>query len=117
MHTNRPADLVLIGGRVATMDPARSWASAVAVRDGRIVAVGGDTAVRPLIGPGSRVIELRGRTVTPGFGDAHVHPLHGGLARLRCELHGQRGLDTYLATIATYAASHPDVPWILGGGW
>lgn len=117
MRTSRPADLVLVGGRVATMDPARSWASAVAVRDGRIVAVGSDQAVRPLTGPGSRVIELRGRTVTPGFGDAHVHPLHGGLARLRCELHGQRGLDTYLATIARYAASHPDLPWILGGGW
>ncbi|HEY6012708.1 MAG TPA: amidohydrolase, partial [Candidatus Limnocylindrales bacterium] len=82
-----------------------------------LVAVGSDRAIRPLIGPGSRVIELRGRTVTPGFGDAHVHPLHGGLARLRCELHGQRGEATYLATVGSYAASHPDVPWILGGGW
>jgi hypothetical protein len=117
MSTNPPADLVLIGGRVATMDPARSWVSAVAVRNGRIATVGSDLAIRPLIGPACRVIELRGRTVIPGFGDAHVHPLHGGLARLRCELHGQRGLDIYLATIASYAATHPDVAWILGGGW
>ncbi len=117
MRTSHPADLVLIGGRLATMDPARSWASALAVRDGRIVAVGGEAAIRPLIGPGSRVIELRGRTVTPGFGDAHVHPLHAGLARLRCELHGSHGLDRYLAIIAAYAASHPDTPWIVGGGW
>ncbi len=117
MTTSRPADLVLRGGRVATMDPARSWASAIAVCDGRIAAVGSDAAVRTLIGPGSRVIDLRGRTVTPGFGDAHVHPLHGGLARLRCELHGQRGLDAYLATIASYATNHPELPWILGGGW
>jgi predicted amidohydrolase YtcJ len=117
MSTNPPADLALVGGRIATMDPARSWAGALAVRNGRIVAVGSDQAIRPMIGPRSRVIELRGRTVTPGFGDAHVHPLHGGLARLRCELHGQRGLDTYLATVASYAATHPDVDWILGGGW
>lgn len=117
MRADPAADLALVGGRVATMDAARSWASAVAVRDGRIVAVGGDQAVRRLAGPRTRLIELRGRTVTPGFGDAHVHPLHGGLARLRCELHGQRGLDTYLATIAGYAATHPEVPWILGGGW
>ena len=117
MTLDRPADLVLTGGRIATMDAARSWASALAVRDGRIVAVGADAAVASHIGPSTRVIALRGRTVTPGFQDAHVHPVHGGLARLRCELHDTRGRDEVLATIAEYAASHPDVPWIQGGGW
>ncbi len=113
----RSADLVLTGGRMFTADPARSWAEALAVRDGRIVAVGGDRAVRTLAGPRTRVIELRGRTVTPGFQDAHVHPIHGGLAMIRCELHGARGLDRYLELVAAYAASHPDAEWILGGGW
>ena len=103
MTADRPADLVLTGGRVATMDAARSWASALAVRDERIVAVGPDDVVRPHIGPSTRVIELRGRTVTPGFQDAHVHPVHGGLARLRCELHDTTGTDAYLAIIAEYA--------------
>ena len=117
MTVDRAADLVLLGGRVATMDPARSWATAVAVRDGRIIAVGDDASVRPLIGPRSRVIELAGRTVTPGFGDAHVHPIHGGLARMRCELHGSYGQDTYLAIVAAFAADHPDEPWISGAGW
>jgi len=117
MTVDRPADLVLLGGRIATMDPARSWATAVAIRDGRIVVVGDDAAARPLVGPRTRVIELRGRTVTPGFGDAHVHPVHGGLARLRCELHGSRGQETYLAIVAAYAAGHPDEPWIHGSGW
>jgi predicted amidohydrolase YtcJ len=117
MTAEQPADLVLTGGRIATMDAARSWASALAVRDGRIVAVGPDSAVAPYVGPGTRVIALRGRTVTPGFGDSHVHPIHGGLARLRCELHDSRGLDTYLEIVATYARTHPDVAWIQGGGW
>jgi hypothetical protein len=117
MTNGRPADLVLIGGRIATMDPARSWATALAVRDGRIVAVGSDVAVRPLIGPSSRVIEVRGRTVAPGFGDAHVHPVHAGLDKLRCELRGARGIEAYLEVIAAYAASHPDAAWIDGGGW
>src|SRR6202008_5038337 len=106
--TNQPADLVLRGGRIATMDTARSWASALAVRAGRIVAVGPDTAVADLIGPRTRVIELRGRTVTPGFQDAHVHPVHGGLAMLRCDLHDPRGREAYLAVIAEYARTHPD---------
>ncbi len=116
-NADTPADLALTGGRVATMDPARSWATAVAVRDGRIVAVGTDRAIAAHIGPRTRVIELAGRTVTPGFQDAHVHPVHGGLARLRCELHGITGREAYLETIATYAASHPGERWIRGGGW
>ncbi len=111
------ADLVLTGGRIFTADAARSWAEALAVRDGRIVAIGGDRAVRALAGPRTRVIELRGRTATPGFQDAHAHPIHAGLARIRCELHGERGLDRYLAVIADYAATHRDSEWILGGGW
>ena len=113
----RPADLVLTGGRIATMDAARRWASALAVRAGRIVAVGPDAVIAPHIGPSTRVIQLRGRTVTPGFQDAHVHPVHGGLARLRCELHDSRGREAYLAVIAEYARTHPDETWIRGGGW
>ena len=69
------------------------------------------------VGPRTRVIDLRGRTVTPGFGDSHVHPPIGGLARIRCELHDARGKDAYLEIVAAYAASHPDVEWIQGGGW
>lgn len=112
-----PADLVLVGGRVATMDAARRWASAVAVVGERIVAVGDDAAIRGRIGPRTRVIELRGRTVAPGFQDAHVHPVGGGLERLRCDLSDIHGRDALLETIATYARRHPDEPWIRGGGW
>jgi predicted amidohydrolase YtcJ len=117
MTIDQPADLVLRGGRIATMDAARSWATAVAVRDGRIVAVGPDDAVAGLVGPRTRVIELRGRTLTPGFQDAHVHPVHGGLAMLRCDLHEDKQSGPGLDKIADYARSHPDETWIRGGGW
>lgn len=117
MTVDRPADLAFIDARIATMDPARSWASAMAVRDGRIVAIGSDVAIRPLIGSGTRVIEGRGRTIAPGFGDAHVHPVHAGLDSLRCDLHQSIGIDYCLATIAKYVDSHPDEAWIRGGGW
>jgi predicted amidohydrolase YtcJ len=117
MTAERQADLVILGARIATMDSARSWASALAVRDGRIEAVGADGAIRLHVGPRTRVIEGRGRTVTPGFGDAHVHPIHAGLDQLRCDLHDTHGLTAYLGVVAAYAAAHPDAAWIRGGGW
>jgi predicted amidohydrolase YtcJ len=117
MTTDAHADLVLRGGRIATMDSARSWASALAVRDGRIVAVGPDRVVDDVIGPGTRVIELRGRTALPGFQDAHVHPVHGGLSMLRCDLHADAESGPGLDIIEAYARSHPNETWIRGGGW
>jgi predicted amidohydrolase YtcJ len=117
MTTTIPADLVFRNGHVATMDRARRFVSAIAVTGGRISAVGTDADVDRMIGPRTRVIDLRGRSLTPGFGDAHVHPVQAGLGRLRCDLSGLRGLDAYLAAIASYAASHPDASWITGDGW
>jgi predicted amidohydrolase YtcJ len=114
---DRPADLAIVGASIATMDTARSWATAMAVREGRIVAVGPDRSIRPHIGPRTRVIELRGETVTPGFQDAHVHPVEAGIDRSRCDLRESEGARADLDTIATYAASHPELPWIIGSGW
>jgi predicted amidohydrolase YtcJ len=114
---DRPADLAIVGASIATMDTARSWATAMAVREGRIVAVGPDRSIRPHIGPRTRVIELRGETVTPGFQDAHVHPVEAGIDRSRCDLRETEGARADLDTIATYAASHPELPWIIGSGW
>src|SRR5688572_14010930 len=81
-----PADVVLTGAAVYTMDAARSWAEAVAVQDGHIVFVGTAKGARPWIGPRTRVLDLRGRMVLPGFHDAHVHPVSGGVELAQCNL-------------------------------
>jgi len=80
------ADLVLRGGQVYAVDAVRSWASAVAVRGGLIVYVGGDSVPPSLIGPGTEIVELAGVMVLPGFQDAHVHPISSGwsLASATC---------------------------------
>jgi predicted amidohydrolase YtcJ len=111
------ADLIFVNGAVYTVDATRRWAQAVAVRQGRIVAVGSDVDVAELRGERTEVVDLAGRMVLPGFQDAHVHPVAAGLDLLRCELHHLGTADAYLAAIAAYAAANPDVPWILGGGW
>lgn len=114
--TNRAADLVLVGGPCFTADAARSWTDGLAVADGVLVAIG-DAAARALIGPGTRVVDLAGRLALPGFVDAHVHPVLGGAERLRCDLTGAPDADRTVARVAAYAAAHPDLPWIVGGGW
>ncbi|WP_436525479.1 amidohydrolase [Actinoplanes sp. HUAS TT8] len=109
------ADLLFTGGPVFTADSARSWATAVAVKDGRILAAGHDLS--ELRGPETEVVDLAGRLLIPGFQDAHVHAVFGGVEMGQCDLTGTTDLDEYLARIAAYAAAHPDREWITGSGW
>ncbi|MEA2557149.1 MAG: hypothetical protein QOG88_687 [Actinomycetota bacterium] len=111
------ADLIFTGGLVYTVDPARSWAQAVAVREGRIIAVGRDDDVRELKGSDTEVVELNGRMVLPGFQDAHIHPAFAARNMLQLNLDHLSTRAEYLDAIAAYAAAHPDLPWISGGGW
>ena len=62
-------------------------------------------------------MDLAGGLVAPGFVDAHVHAVQGGLERIRCDLSGVHTREDYLAAIAAYALANPERPWILGGGW
>ena len=109
-------DLLLAGGPVWTGDAARGWARAVAVRNGRIVAVGGDDVIE-LAGRRTERVDLSGRMLLPGFQDAHVHPVSAGLALRSCDLTGLGSPAAHLNAIGRYAADHPDRPWLLGGGW
>ena len=85
----------------------------VVVDRGRIVAVGEDVAP-----PGAGVVDVAGGLLLPGFTDAHVHPVQGGLERLACDLTGLAAdAGSYLRHIRDYAADHPDLAWIQGGGW
>jgi predicted amidohydrolase YtcJ len=111
------ADLLLTGARVYTLRAGRPWAEAVAIKDGRIVGVGALSDVEAWRGPRTEVIGLDGCMLLPGFQDAHIHPLHGGIVQSQCELHDVQGQDNYLERIARYAAEHTDERWILGGGW
>ncbi len=112
-----PADLVLTGGTVYTVDGARSSAEAVAVTGGRIVFVGPSSGAKARTGPSTRVVALGGKMVLPAFHDAHVHPVSGGVEALECDLNGLQTADRILEAVRRYAAAHPDRPWVRGGGW
>jgi predicted amidohydrolase YtcJ len=112
-----PADIVLRGGAVYTVDAARSWAEALAIRETKIVFVGSDADAASFVGPATSVIQLDGRMVLPGFQDSHIHPISAQLKENMCQLRGLAGLEAYLEKIGECVRADPDSPWIMGAGW
>jgi len=113
----RGAELALVGGRIRTPAHPSGFVQAAAISDGVVMALGGDEDIRDLVRPSTRVVNLRGRLAIPAFGDAHVHPVQGGLESLRCNLAGLRTRREYLDAIAAYASALPPGGWVVGGGW
>ncbi|WP_346012551.1 amidohydrolase family protein, partial [Streptomyces sp. SID3343] len=111
------ADLIFVRGTVCTLDPGRPFAEAAAVAAGRIAAVGAEREVRSLVGPRTETVDLAGGMLLPGFQDAHIHPGLGGLHLMRCNLGDLHSRRDYVSAVGAYARTHPEVPWILGGGW
>lgn len=113
-----PPDLVLWNGHVLTLDGNDSVADAIAIRAGRIEAVGSNRAIRALAGPTTTVVDLRGRTATPGLIDAHAHISSGGLAQVTgIDLSSARSVQEVVKRVAERAATLPDGEWLLGSGW
>ncbi len=108
-----PADIVFTGGVIHTVDEQRGRAEALAVRGNTIVAVGGAGAVSAWIGEHTRVVDLQGRTLLPGFHDAHMHPITGGEMLLGCSLFGLTTRDAILAKVAECVA-RSDQQWVIG---
>ena len=108
-----PADLVITGGHVDTMNPASPTAQAVAVRAGRIVFVGDDPGAQPYIGANTRVVKADGASVLPGMIDAHIHLMEGALVMDDCSFNDARLKVTEIApVIRECAAKKPGTGWL-----
>jgi predicted amidohydrolase YtcJ len=122
VHQALAADLLLINGRVLTMDVHNSVAQAVAVRDGKIVAVGTNTEVELLAGASAQVIDLDGRTAMPGLTDCHVHLASDSsrsVESVECRDLYDPGIDSVEALVTRmgqWAASTPPGQWIVARG-
>ncbi len=112
-----PADLLLRGGAVYTVDAPRSWATAVGVKAGRIIYVGDDTVPGDIIGTRTEVVDLHGGMVLPGFQDGHVHLLAGGVELGECALFTLESAAAIADSIKGCMASRPNAPWVRGAGW
>jgi predicted amidohydrolase YtcJ len=111
------SDLLLVNGRVHTMDPAAPFAPAVAIRGNRILAVGTTERLETMAGAGARVIDLRGRVVLPGFVDAHVHFLNYARALQQVSLDGLTAVEPAVALVAERLRRVQPGDWLEGRGW
>ncbi len=111
------ADLVLTGGTVISVDDEIGQAEAVAIRDGRILAVGSAAEIELMIGNDTEVIDLAGRTLIPGFIEGHGHFLGLGNARMILDLRPATSFDEIVEQVAEAVADAEPGTWILGRGW
>jgi predicted amidohydrolase YtcJ len=113
----KPADTVLTNGKVYTVEASAPTAQAVAVRAGKIVYVGTSAGAAKYVGPGTEVIDLKGKLLMPGFVDSHMHAGMTASQLFSVQLYGLPSIDAYLATIADFATQNPSLEIIRGEGW
>ncbi|QIK62586.1 amidohydrolase [Leucobacter viscericola] len=116
--TQTPADLIFTNARVYTADATQPWAEAIALKDGRLTAVGSATEVAGLAGANTEIRDLNGAFLMPGLIDVHNHHFLAGKEELY-ELHVPAGayLDGILSAVQDHAASLPADAWVVGGPW
>lgn len=116
--TVKVADTVLTNGRIYTLDPARPWAEAVAIADGRYLFVGDAASAKAWVGEGTRRVDLGGAMAMPGINDVHSHPWQGGLKTLySCNFDFEATPDEVAAALRGCLRANPDAKWIEGGQW
>ena len=112
-----PVDLIVYNGVVYTADGSGNKAEAVAIRGNQILRVGSDREINRLRRPQTTVIDAHGAAVLPGFNDANVQFIEGGLSLDQIDLTGATTLDEVQARVRTWAEANPDRSWVLGRGW
>ena len=117
LATKATASIVFHTGKVYTVNERQPWATAIAVKNERIIYVGDDEGALELVGPDTRVVNLAGKMLLPGFQDAHVHPIEAGMSYLGCSLHGATSIAEYLKILETCDRSFPESTFVDGGGW
>jgi len=111
------ADQLYINGHIWTADPSNPFVEALAVKGDKILEVGTTNAINTLKGDQTKVIDLKGKLLMPGFNDGHVHFLSGSLGLTVVDLVEAKTMKEALQMIADYAKKHPELTWITGGGW
>ena len=116
-NSQTAADIIVLHGRIYTLDSKQPWAEALAIRGDKIVAVGDDASIGKFRRPDTKVIDATGHLVLPGFVDCHIHFMDGSLSLGRVNLEGAKDVAEIQQRLRDYAAKHPGNDWRLGRGW
>lgn len=111
------AELVLLGGTVHTLDPQHPAGTAVAIAQGRILAVGTDAEMEAYVGPSTKLVGIAGKTVVPGLVDAHFHLFGVGQRGTIVDLSGTRSIKEIREKVQTAARANTGASWVIGRGW
>lgn len=112
-----PAETIVVHGKIYTVNEEQEWAEAVAIRDGKIVAIGTDSEIQAFRGPSTHVIDAGGRLVLPGFEDCHIHFMDGSMGLVEVDLNGATTVAEIQKRVKAFADARPKDPWITGMGW
>ncbi len=117
-QSKEPADTIYINGKIYTVDKAKPWAEAVAIKGGKFINVGSTADVEAYIGDKTEVIDLEGQFMMPGVFDLHAHPfITPWYGSMNLSLKNSASEEGILSELKTYAEAHPDKEWIIGGQW
>ncbi|MEM7335113.1 MAG: amidohydrolase [Chloroflexota bacterium] len=112
------ADIVYKSGKIYTVEPEQSWATCVAILNGRFIFVGEDDEVTPLVGPNTQIVDLNQQMVMPGLHDMHIHGLLGAIGRLfECQFPMMATVDEIVTAVSRFATQNPHAPVIVGGSF
>ncbi|XP_058008052.1 protein LONG AFTER FAR-RED 3 isoform X4 [Hevea brasiliensis] len=111
------ADMIVHNGVIFTSDASLPFADSMAVLNGRILSVGNYSSLQNFAGDKTKVLDLEGKVVVPGFIDSHVHFIYGGLQMMRVELRGVNGKDEFVRRVREAVTNLEEGSWVLGGGW
>lgn len=117
LPSQAPADTVVVHAKIYTLNSRQPWAEALAIREGKILAIGTARQIEPFRGPSTQVIDAQGHLVLPGFTDCHIHFMGGSMSLLGINLDEAKTVAEIQKMVKEFAAAHPGAPWILGRGW
>ncbi|MFN8654351.1 MAG: amidohydrolase [Gemmatimonadales bacterium] len=112
-----PADLVLLHGRVVTLDSANPVAQAIAIKGDRLMAVGSDSAIEAMVGPRTNQVDLKGQLAIPGLIEGHGHFMGLGRSRLQLNLTRAKKWDDIVSMVGASTRDIADGAWVMGRGW
>ena len=114
---SKSADIIFRNAYIFTVDSSNSKAEALAIKGGKFVFVGDNDAVKKFIGKKTKVIDLKGKMILPGFIDAHCHPISSYRYFYELNLYGLKTAEEFQIALKKYITDHPDAKYIKGRGW